>query len=299
MSYFKIPNLYREPDALTLPEKECYAMEKLDGTSAHIGWKSPNIHYFSGGSKYETFKTIFNEASLVRGFEMLFGPEDSVKIYGEAYGAKVQGLSHRYGDQLRFCAFEVQVNGTWLPVPEAQKIVEYLGLEFVHFVKVPCTVEALNAERDKPSVQAERNGMGVQDSEGIIIRPLTERSREDGTRCIWKHKRDREREMKTPRSLDPDKNKVLEDAKAIAEEWVVPERLRHVMDSVAVKLEKAVEDLQIEHTREIIEAMILDIVTEGKGEFVDTKEARQAMGRRAARLFHEHLKERVGCQSAD
>jgi hypothetical protein len=26
---------------------------------------------------------------------------------------------------------------------------------------------------------------------------------------------------------------------------------------------------------------------------VDTKEARQAIGRRAARLFHEHLKERI------
>lgn len=294
MGYFPhMDNLYRNPDALTLPEQECYAMEKLDGTSAHIGWKSPHIHYFSGGSKYETFKSIFDEASLVRGFEMLFKPEDSVKIYGEAYGAKIQGFAHRYGDQLRFCAFEVQVNGVWLSVPEAQKIVEYLGLEFVHYVRIPCTVEALNAERDKPSVQAERNGMGVQDSEGIIIRPLTERFREDGTRCIWKHKRERCREMKTPRSLDPDKNKVLEDAKAIAEEWVVPERLRHVMDSVAVKLEKAVENLQIENTKDIIEAMVLDIVTEGKGEFVDTKEARQAMGRRAARLFHEHLKERI------
>ena len=293
MSYFKIPNLYREPDALTLPEKECYAMEKLDGTSAHIGWKSPNIHYFSGGSKYETFKTIFNEASLVRGFEMLFGPEDSVKIYGEAYGAKVQGLSHRYGDQLRFCAFEVQVNGTWLPVPEAQKIVEYLGLEFVHFVKVPCTVEALNAERDKPSVQAERNGMGVQDSEGIIIRPLTERTREDGTRCIWKHKQDRVREMKTPRSLDPDKNKVLEDARAIAEEFVVEERLRHVMDSLAVSYGKTAEDLKIEDTPALIAQMVNDVNTECVGEFVRTKETDRAISKRAAVLFHAHLKSRI------
>lgn len=31
MSYHKIENLYRNPDALTLPEKECYAMEKVDG----------------------------------------------------------------------------------------------------------------------------------------------------------------------------------------------------------------------------------------------------------------------------
>lgn len=295
MSYHKIENLYRNPDALTLPEKECYAMEKIDGSSAKISFKDSQLHLFSGGSKYETFKSIFDEVDLIRGFEMLPLTENNtpVTVYGEAYGAKIQGFAHRYGDQLRFVAFEVKAGDRWLDVPDAEQVVRWLNLEFVHYVRIPCTVEDFDRERDKPSVQAERNGMGVQDSEGVIIRPLTERFREDGTRCIWKHKRERCREMRTPRSLDPDKNKVLEDAKAIAEEWVVPERLRHVMDSVAVKLEKAVEDLQIEHTREIIEAMVLDIVTEGKGEFVDTKEARQAIGRRAARLFHEHLKERI------
>ena len=290
MSYFKIENLYRNPDALTLTEGECYAMEKLDGTSSNLGYKDSKLSFYSGGSKYETFKLIFDEQALLSALQLIFKPEDSVKIYGEAYGAKIQGFAHRYGDQLRFCAFEVQVNGVWLPVPEAQKIVEYLGLEFVHYVRIPCTVEALNAERDKPSVQAERNGMGVQDSEGIIIRPLTERFREDGTRCIWKHKRDREREMKTPRSLDPDKNKVLEDARAIAEEWVVERRLDHVMDSVAIKLGMTADELKIEHTKEILNAMVEDVVAEGKGEFVDTKEARQAISKRAAVLFHAHLK---------
>ena len=290
MSYFKIENLYRNPDALTLTEGECYAMEKLDGTSSNLGYKDSKLSFYSGGSKYETFKLIFDEQALLSALQLIFKPEDSVKIYGEAYGAKIQGFAHRYGDQLRFCAFEVQVNGVWLPVPEAQKIVEYLGLEFVHYVRIPCTVEALNAERDKPSVQAERNGMGVQDSEGIIIRPLTERFREDGTRCIWKHKRDREREMKTPRSLDPDKNKILEDARAIAEEWVVERRLDHVMDSVAIKLGMTADELKIEHTKEILNAMVEDVVAEGKGEFVDTKEARQAISKRAAVLFHAHLK---------
>jgi len=295
LSYHKIENLYRNPDALTLPEKECYAMEKIDGSSAKISFKDGQLHFFSVVAKYVTIKSIFDEADLIRGFEMLPLTENNtpVTVYGEAYGAKIQGFAHRYGDQLRFVAFEVKAGNRWLDVPDAEQVVRWLNLEFVHYVRIPCTVEDFDRERDKPSVQAERNGMGVQDSEGVIIRPLTERFREDGTRCIWKHKRERCREMKTPRSLDPDKNKVLEDAKAIAEEWVVPERLRHVMDSVAVKLEKAVEDLQIEHTKDIIEAMVLDIVTEGKGEFVDTKEARQAIGRRAARLFHEHLKERI------
>ena len=294
MGYFPhMANLYRNPDALTLPEGECYAMEKIDGTSAHIKWKDGKVHFFSGGSKFETFKALFDEEALTKRFSEFFNPESTVTIYGEAYGSKIQGFAHRYGNELKFVAFEVNLDGVWLSVQAAEAVVKDLnvGIEFVHYVRIPCTVEALNAERDKPSVQAERNGMGVQDSEGIIIRPLTERFREDGTRCIWKHKRDREREMKTPRSLDPDKNKVLEDARAIAEEWVVENRLRHVMDSVAiVKYGMTPEELKIEHTKDIIEAMVVDVVTEGRGEFVDTKEARQAISKRAAVLFHAHLK---------
>ena len=294
MGYFPhMANLYRNPDALTLPEGECYAMEKIDGTSAHIKWKDGKVHFFSGGSKFETFKALFDEEALTKRFSEFFNPESTVTIYGEAYGSKIQGFAHRYGNELKFVAFEVNLDGVWLSVQAAEAVVKDLnvGIEFVHYVRIPCTVEDFDRERDKPSVQAERNGMGVQDSEGIIIRPLTERSREDGTRCIWKHKRDREREMKTPRSLDPDKNKVLEDARAIAEEWVVENRLRHVMDSVAiVKYGMTPEELKIEHTKDIIEAMVVDVVTEGRGEFVDTKEARQAISKRAAVLFHAHLK---------
>lgn len=285
MSYHKIENLYRNPDALTLPEKECYAMEKIDGSSANISFKDAHLHFFSGGSKYETFKSIFDEVDLIRGFEMLPLTENNtpVTVYGEAYGAKIQGFAHRYGDQLRFVAFEVKAGNRWLDVPDAERVVRWLNLEFVHYVRIPCTVEDFDRERDKPSVQAERNGMGVQDSEGIIIRPLTERFREDGTRCIWKHKRERCREMKTPRSLDPDKNKVLEDAKAIAEEYVVPARIKNARSNFQE------EEWVIENTSKVIDYIVKDVVFECSGEFIDTKEVRKAIAKRAAILFHQDL----------
>lgn len=296
MGYFRhMDNLYRNPDALTLPDKECYAIEKLDGTSSHIKWKDGKIHLFSGGAKFETFKELFDEDFIERGFraQTLYDLSQTITVYGEAYGAKVQGLPHRYGDKLKFAAFEVQVGDRWLNVPDAEWFATYLGFEFVHYVKIPCTEAAFNAERDKPSTQAQRNGMGEQLSEGIIIRPLTERYREDGTRCIWKHKQDRVREMKTPRSLDPDKNKVLEDARAIAEEFVVEERLRHVMDALATSYGKTTEDLQIEDTPALIAEMLNDVNAECAGEFVRTKETDRAISKRAAVLFHAHLKSRI------
>lgn len=294
MGYFRhMDNLYRNPDALTLPERECYAMEKLDGTSSHVKWKDGKIHLFSGGAKFETFKELFDEETLSARFAEVGDFDSAITIYGEAYGAKVQGLGHRYGDKLKFVAFEVNWNGVWLDVLEAERVATFCGLEFVHYVKIPCTEAAFNAERDKPSTQAQRNGMGEQLSEGIIIRPLTERYREDGTRCIWKHKQDRVREMKTPRSLDPDKNKVLEDARAIAEEFVVEERLRHVMDSLATSYGKTAEDLKIEDTPALIAEMVNDVNAECVGEFVRTKETDRAISKRAAVLFHAHLKSRI------
>ena len=45
-----------------------------------------------------------------------------------------------------------------------------------------------------------------------------------------------------------------------------------------------------EHLRIDWKIMVEDVVAEGKGEFVDTKEARQAISKRAAVLFHAHLK---------
>jgi len=281
LSYYKIENLYRNPDALTLPEKECYAMEKVDGTSSHLAFKDGTVRFYSGGSKFEVFKAIFDETKLRNSFLALEIPE--IVIYGEAYGAKVQGLPHRYGNELRFVAFEVKAGNAWLDVPRAHGVVAFLGLEFVHYAKVPCTEEALNAERDKPSTQAVRNGMGEQLSEGIIIRPLTERYREDGTRCIWKHKQDRVREMKTPRSLDPDKNKVLEDARAIAEEFVVESRIHNARSNFLHG------DWCIENTSKVIDYIVNDVIAECRGEFVDTKETRKALAKRAAKLFHQDL----------
>ena len=120
--------------------------------------------------------------------------------------------------QLRFVAFEVQVGDAWLSVPNAHDVAAKLGLEFVHYVKVSTDLAALDAERDAPSEQARRNGIeGDQPREGVVLRPLTEHFDHRGDRIICKHKRDEERETRTPRQVvDPDKQAVLSKASDIA-----------------------------------------------------------------------------------
>ncbi len=45
MSYLHIDNLYRSQDILLF--RECYALEKIHGTSAHVAYHNGEVKFFS------------------------------------------------------------------------------------------------------------------------------------------------------------------------------------------------------------------------------------------------------------
>lgn len=294
MGYLHIDNLYKNQAILMF--RECYALEKIHGTSANLGWRpgAAQLHFHSGGEKLERFTRLFDRAALTEGLTRLF-PMRDVTLYGEAYGGSQQRQAHRYGPELRFVVFDVLVGSadhgpaTWLEVPQAAQVAVDLGLEFVHYRRVPTDVAALDAERDACSEQARRNGVaGDWPREGVVLRPLVEVQLNNGERVICKHKRDDERETAGIRQVaDPARLKVLADAQAIALEWVTVRRLQHVLD-------KLDPDLGIERMREVIAAMQEDVLREGAGELVDSREARAAIGKQTAQLFRELLNRVAG-----
>lgn len=282
MGYLHINNLYK--DKTILQFKECYALEKIHGTSAHIRWKSEEklVHFFSGGEKYEKFVSLFDIEFLKNKFIELF-KTSNVIIYGEAYGGKQQGMSDTYGKELRFIAFDVKINESWLNVESANGVCKNLNIEFVDYNKVSTDIEVLNDERDKPSTQAIRNGCGDDKKrEGVVLRPLTELFTSCGERIIVKHKRDDFRETKTPRVVDIDELKIIEDAKNIAEEWVTEMRLGHVLD-------KLPQGIDLKDMKYVINAMIEDVYREAKGEIVESKKVSKSIGSRTAFLFKQKL----------
>jgi hypothetical protein len=263
-------------------------MEKIHGTSAHIGWKhdEKKIHFFSGGEKHENFITLFDEAFLKAKFEEIF-PDISVVIFGEAYGGKQQGMSHTYGKDNKFIGFDVKVGDNWLNVPNAEDVCRKFNIEFVDYVKIEVNLENLTAERDKPSVQAVRNGITEpKKREGVVLRPLVEMRLNNGERVICKYKPPENEETNTKREISPEKLKVLEDAKAIAEEWVVPMRLEHVLQKFPV-------DVNMESMGDIIKAMIEDVYREGRDEIVEGKEVEKAIGKVTVRLFKWKLQSKL------
>lgn len=286
MGYLHIENLYKNQAILLF--KECYAMEKIHGTSAHIGWKhsEKKIYLFSGGEKHDNFVALFDEAFLKAKFEEIF-PDISAVIFGEAYGGKQQGMSHTYGKELKFIGFDVKVGENWLNVPNAEDVCKQFNIEFVAYEKIDVSLPKLMEERDKPSVQAVRNGIvEPKKREGIVCRPLSEMRLNNGDRVICKYKPDEQMETKTKREVSEEQLKVLEDAKAIAEEWVTNLRLEHV-------LQKFPADVNMESMGDVIKAMLEDVYREGKDEIIESKEASKAIGGKTVQLFKQKLNSKL------
>ena len=283
MSYLDIQNLYKSRDIFLF--RECYATEKIHGTSAHVRWKDGKVTFFSGGVDHASFVKLFDESKLLGAFITLAQPE--VVVYGEAYGGKCQKMSETYGKELRFVAFECRVGARWLSVPRAEFMATQLGLDFVPYNIIPAMVWALDAEILLDSVQAIKNGMGPGHMrEGIVIHPLIEVTKSNGERIIAKHKRDDFAETKTPRPLDAEKLKILTRAQEIADEWVTDMRLTHVLDAFPCA--------DIAKTGDIIKAMIEDIRKEAVGEITEiTDIVYKAVARKAALLFKARLKNQL------
>ena len=295
MGYRHIDNLYK--NQMIMLFKECYACEKVHGTSAHISFKristvAPegidgiepdkiDIKFFSGGASHEQFVSLFDKQVLEDKFRDLGFNE--LTIYGEAYGGKMQGMSKTYGPTLQFIAFEIETATSWFDMPRVEHFANLLGIECVPYVKIPCTLEALDAEKNRDSEVAIRRGMGPGHiREGVVLRPLHEfvHQGENGGTIRSKHKRDEFKETATKREVvnDPNYLKVLSDAQAIADEWVTEERLNHVLD----KLDMADGDLG-----KLIGAMFEDVTREAAGEIVVGKETRGAISKKVVKMYKD------------
>ena len=286
MGYLHIDNLYKNQTILMF--KECYALEKIHGTSAHIKWSAEKkeLHYFSGGEDYNRFVGLFDSTILKEKFSEVF-VTSNVIVYGEAYGGKQQGMSGTYGKELKFVAFDVRIDDLWLDVPKAENVCEKLGIEFVSYYKVSTDLESLDDMRDKDSRQAIRNGIGPDKKrEGVVLRPLIELTTNNGSRVIAKHKADEFKETKTPRTCNPEDHKRLIDAQEIAEEWVTEMRLKHVLD-------KLPQDIGMESTKLVINSMTEDVYREAKGEIVEGKLVSTCIGRKTATMFKKILQSKL------
>jgi len=275
VGYLKITNLYNQPEML-----ECFATEKVHGTSAHLRFRNGKVEYFAGGESHEKFVGVFKhiQENMEKVFGETFLGHQDICVYGEAYGGKQQGMGDVYGDSLKFIAFDVKVDGVWLDLLSAEALVKSLGLEFVPYERGPLTLEFLNKQRDRPSLVAV---VPNSQREGVVVRPIYEATLNDGSRMIFKHKTANFRETKSVREveLNPEKRALLTEASAVATEYVVPMRLEHVLQKIPYKT--------MQDTANVIQGMQDDIKTECSQEISWSKEIVSAIAKETVKLLRQ------------
>lgn len=281
MGYQHIENLYKCQDILVF--KRCYALEKLHGCSGWVTFQvnKPELEFYDGAEGMERFKALF-PADFHAKIKALGAAK--VEIFGEVHGGSCMHMSAVYGKDMRFAVFDIAIDDMFLSVPNMAQLAGELGLEVVPWEEGPTDMDWIDAQMKAPSVRAKILGMGDgHPREGVVLRPPFEVKKNNDERVIAKHKAEKFSERQTPQKvLDPERLKVLADANAIAEEWVTPMRLSHV-------LQKFPRDVDLRQTKDVISAMVEDVLREAKGEIVDTPEARKSIGKKAADLFKAYV----------
>ena len=290
MAYKHIDNLYKNQDILLF--RECYATEKVHGTSAHIKFQEGELSFFSGGIKHSSFVDIFNQEGLLSKFVAIGPPE--ITVYGEAYGGKIMKMSDTYGKELSFIAFEIKIGEDWLNVPNAEAVALSLGLEFVPYIRIPTDLNTINSIRDLPSEVAIRRGCGSdKPREGIVLRPIIEVRKNNNERIVAKHKSDAFAERHHQPRVKKEQTTILAEANEIASEWVTEMRLTHVLDRLSASRGGGVEFV-IQDTGEIVKAMIEDVLREANKEIEENKRVRTAIGKRTAQMFKRRIAALIG-----
>lgn len=284
MGYAHINNLYRPEGQEILLFKECYAMEKVHGTSAHIRWDESEggIGFFSG-EQQANFEKLFDHKFLT---EQMASVSPKFTVYGEAYGGKVQGMKDTYGPDLRFIAFDVKIGDhTFLSIPDAAGVAASLALEFVPYERTSTDVERLDKLRDAPSVVAAWRGTGEnKEREGIVVRPIIELRKNNGERICAKHKGAKFAELASTPRVSSTPMEVIQEAQKVAEQFVTEMRLTHVLDKLPGVFEGGLQSIP-----RVIGAMLEDVLREGKGEFEENSKVKGEISRRTVLLYRRRL----------
>ncbi|ANB50967.1 hypothetical protein [Powai lake megavirus] len=295
MGYMHIESLYKCPQFFEL-FPQVYCMEKIHGTSTWIYFdpKQP-IKFHSGGENSIAFRNIFDEFFLTNKLLQIASDNNwsLIKIHGEGYGGKQQGMSKTYGDMLKFIVFDIYVESTdpsiapkFLNVPDAEKMASELNLEFVHYVCIDNNPKLIEQESDSMSIQAIRNGLGSDKArEGVVIKPLVESIMPNGKRAIMKHKNADFWEIKSRRPLG-ERLQVVESINEIIEDWVTEQRFNHVIDRVLQN--KVVKVLEISDIKILLNLMVEDVKRESEGEVVWSEELVKAIRKKTAIMFKDN-----------
>lgn len=178
------------PEFEYLKDNQWLFTEKVNGTNIRIGWDGEKIEI--GGRTDKANIPVFLLDKLLEIFKnedlflKVFGDDPSLEVclYGEGYGAKIQGGGGNYKpDGVDFALFDVRINGWFLVREDVEKIAERLDLKTVPVIGKGTLTEAINKTKNGFT-----SAWGNFLAEGIVARPEVELKTRRGDRIIVKLK---------------------------------------------------------------------------------------------------------------
>lgn len=184
-------NRWRNPTIEYLKDNKWIFTEKVDGTNIRIYWDGHSITFAGRTDRaqipamlnqylIDTFQT--NEVEEL--FEQTFG-EKEVTLYGEGYGAKIQGCGSAYRKDNSFILFDVKIGGNYQPRETVENIAKMLNIDVVPIVLKGTVYDGIRYIMTHPKSVISEDDLYM---EGVVGRPSTELRDRCGNRVIIKIK---------------------------------------------------------------------------------------------------------------
>lgn len=203
-TYEKINNVYKrdiegtkkliegefQDETVYFLQENCWEFtEKIDGTNIRVMWDGHKVKFGGRTEHSEIPKYLMNKLQELFGgeeveelFEQVFG-EKEVILFGEGYGAKIQGVGSLYRSDVSFILFDVWINGNYQPRENVEKIAQLFNIEIVPIVFTGDIDGAVKFVKTHP-----KSTIGNAYMEGVVGRPLVEMRDRCGKRIIVKIK---------------------------------------------------------------------------------------------------------------
>lgn len=160
--------------------------EKIDGTNIRVVWDTESV-YFGGRTNNAQIPVFLydklNELFPARLFRDYF-PENTLTLYGEGYGAKIQkGGGNYISSGVDFILFDVLIGSWWLKREDVEDIANKLAIKTVPVIGKGSLIEATDFVK-KGFNSTFGNFLG----EGLVLKPEVELFNRMGHRIITKIK---------------------------------------------------------------------------------------------------------------
>ena len=179
---------YACPEFAYLKDNEWLFTEKVDGTNIRVEWKKGFGIKIGGRTDNAQIPTFLydkvNEILPAEKLEKAIEETDTLCLYGEGYGAKIQkGGGNYISDGVDFVLFDVKVENWWLRREDTEDVGKRLGIKVVPIVGQGDLSTAVCLAEDGFQSQ-----WGDFRAEGLVLRPLVDLCDRNGNRILAKIK---------------------------------------------------------------------------------------------------------------